>query len=722
MSSRRTQNVINLLPDSSDQTLDRRNLVVNSPQERDFAPQTTPNIISTNTGITRKSATPNDNFNFNAQMFEGFNDGNNIPEPIFDETVPRQPTLSQGNLGFSTRNSIPQSQNFSNTSPITLNATNFGSTNNQMSEIARSINPRTSDSNFAPITNFAGEAGEALDFSPLVPAEDPTSLEFSAPRFTVKSNPRTQDIGSPRFSNQRSPVTSVKPVVITNQRTNSIQPLKMTQQNTNFTQRTSPNQIMAFDQPQNTNQQNTINQRTSLDQPQITNQRTSLNQPQITNQRTSNQRINPQITNQRTSNQRMDPQITNQKTPTIQKVMLNEEPLITTSPANQQSSTIQRQITKREDGEIPQIPQIVKQVVGDQKINKKVSPNETTIVTVEQQKNGVPYSNVEVSINNDNNYIPSSTKTYPTIDQAMKKGLEIKDYSSIISNASIENELFNLGFVPLYKIIVKENGNKKVEYIKSISKMGQGVFIQIDDGEGYFISKPTDLVMVQSKNARAIPYSIKQGILECAANGTCGVAFVCGSDSICVLSSTNDLTPKEANFTLERKNNEIDKTASLEMEGSIVTYPVVKLSEVRVSPKEVTDLVDLSTQSIRNQTYNTLNDSLEEQRQLIDDLKFSFEEFVDQKDKVIDKLTETLQQLTEWNKIYVQSPPLLDKGIENLELTQKGLVQRNESVIKIFGGISNILSFNPMLKSMISEFQNMKENFREETNSLDFIS
>src|SRR5690606_12917323 len=109
--------------------------------------------------------------------------------------------------------------------------------------------------------------------------------------------------------------------------------------------------------------------------------------------------------------------------------------------------------------------------------------------------------------------------------------MEIKDYKTLIVKVSLENELLNMGYTLMNKVIINENGHNKTHFIKAKNRKGQNVYILIDV-DGYTTVDDNDLILKEYKNISIIPHSIKSGALNNACNEVHGVAFECNSNAI----------------------------------------------------------------------------------------------------------------------------------------------------------------------------------------------
>ena len=303
---------------------------------------------------------------------------------------------------------------------------------------------------------------------------------------------------------------------------------------------------------------------------------------------------------------------------------------------------------------------------------------------------------------------PNSSLPLKPTAEIMNKEFEVKDYQGIIANASLENELLNAGYAPLSKIVVRtDGGEKRTQYIKAVNKMGQKVFILIDVN-GYTTARSSDLTLIEAHNVSIVPYSLKTGAYNCAGKDVCGVAFECGSDAVCVLSrAPDDLTPKEANFVFVEQN--APSAATIESEGTIMTYPVIRLSEIRANPLLVLQNTDAVTRRLRNSGYTSLLQELATTQQSINKLNEAFVHFNSMRENVATKLNSTLTQLEQWNSVYMSNPPNTDEGKDKYRALQYNLSLRNENIAVLLRSMKKIADLHVAIDAIAKEINDITE-------------
>lgn len=315
--------------------------------------------------------------------------------------------------------------------------------------------------------------------------------------------------------------------------------------------------------------------------------------------------------------------------------------------------------------------------------------------------------------------VSSSPLLSKPVAEISNQGFEVKNYQGIIVNSSLENELLNNGYAPLSKIVIRaEGGDKRTQYIKAINKKGQKVFVLVDVN-GYTTARATDLTLVEAHTASIVPYSLKTGAYNCAGKDVCGVAFECGSDAVCVLSrGSNDLTPKEANFVFVEQN--APAAATLESEGSIMTYPVIRLSEIRVNPDLVLANTDIVTRRLRNTAYTSELQELDILRQSIDALNAAFNKFNLMRGSSAAKLNQTLTQLEQWNDEYIANPPTSDEGKDRYRKLQFNLAHRNEGIATLLRSMKKVADLHADIDVITKEINDITDYDEKEFMNVDY--
>jgi len=196
-------------------------------------------------------------------------------------------------------------------------------------------------------------------------------------------------------------------------------------------------------------------------------------------------------------------------------------------------------------------------------------------------------------------------------------------YNEMLGDTSISQMLLESGYAPLDKIVIlNAQGAPEVKYIKAVNKLGQYVYVYLDS-KGFISRNADDIVMSELRKAEKIPISLKVGINDCVASDVCGVAFECDKE-VCTLirDETSDELVEHVYVNGDRA---IETTSPAE--GELISYPIVRLSEIKNSPDAVLRNTNEVTKRLRNSSFNILDNELRETELAIASLVQSFNEF-----------------------------------------------------------------------------------------------
>lgn len=257
--------------------------------------------------------------------------------------------------------------------------------------------------------------------------------------------------------------------------------------------------------------------------------------------------------------------------------------------------------------------------------------------------------------------------------QVPRKGVAMSSVTEAVSRMSLEEELVKNGYVPLERIIVNENcGPGKSRYVRAQNKVGQIVFVLVDV-DGYIGIRPQDLTMVESKNASVVPYSIKRGAYECAQVEVSGVAFDC-KDAVCIVAREDGETPKETNFIYAGRR--VDATAVVG--DDIISYPVIRLSEIRANPDLVLCNTMAVTARIQRAAWAASERAMLEFEENLEKYLATFRLFKQYRCELHHRWVVSMKELEEPTNQFLSLPQIsATSDIETFHVLQHNLARRN---------------------------------------------
>ena len=303
----------------------------------------------------------------------------------------------------------------------------------------------------------------------------------------------------------------------------------------------------------------------------------------------------------------------------------------------------------------------------------------------------------------------------PTLEDEVEEEIEY-EYDN-----EIEEELLSFGYIPLSNInIQNERGEISNQYVKAVNKMGQKVYILLDDS---IQNIDSDLTLIETKNGNILPYSLKNGALKMAAMDTSGVVFECDQGGLCVLSNIMDdenLTSTESNFTFVEEKN--PSATVIENYGCHMSYPVVKLSEIRVNNHLVMDGSNMVTRKLRNSSYTAYLQDMKNVQDSILDLEDQNNALVHLLEVNAAKLNETLSTLEQWNQHYIDNPPTTDCDIKKHNLIIHNLRIRNDYIAYLICGMKRVAEYKPQIDKLTTNIKEFNEFFNNQFENLDMAT
>ena len=307
----------------------------------------------------------------------------------------------------------------------------------------------------------------------------------------------------------------------------------------------------------------------------------------------------------------------------------------------------------------------------------------------------------------------------------------VNDFTDDINNTSLDDEvdmydkeleaqLMKYGYIGMSTVLMKdEDGNVKNKYVKAINKMGQKVYIHIDDLHDKNFD--CDLTLVETKQGSILPYGVKTGAMKLAGLDVSGVAFECQDNNMCMLENVmndNDenMSIVESNFTFleERTIGTV-----VENYGCFLNYPVVKWSEIKVNNALVLEGTNIVTRKLRNHAFKAYNEDLMCLQESINCMQKSFADLVTLFEQDAIKLTETLSTLEKWNMHYQNNPPCEPCDIQKSNLIVHNMRIRNDYIGYLICAMKKVASSKDEIDKLTANMNEFRDFFDEQFASLD---
>lgn len=292
----------------------------------------------------------------------------------------------------------------------------------------------------------------------------------------------------------------------------------------------------------------------------------------------------------------------------------------------------------------------------------------------------------------------------PIIDHRIsKEEPEIPNIEPEIPN--IEQELFNRGFIPIDQIVSEDKfGKPIVKYIKVVTENGYKAFVDPDDVEGLINIKKETNILKPRYSVSSIPYSIKNGSLECLSNIACGIAYEC-KDELCVINKNTIEEPQEIVFTTMP---DITKVATMDY----ISYPIVRMEDILANPTDVIQEIQEVTDRLHREEKNKcLEDTIRTNQ--------SFGKMANQYDEMVLRYREAFRSI-ENNLSFLQSLDI-NFSNQNNQIILLNIVRRLDLQKDLFKMCHKITEFKNRFDQLSMELTEMNQILSESYSDLNIV-
>jgi hypothetical protein len=289
-------------------------------------------------------------------------------------------------------------------------------------------------------------------------------------------------------------------------------------------------------------------------------------------------------------------------------------------------------------------------------------------------------------------------------------------------------------------LVADEDGNTKVSTIKVVDIYGHISFIYIDEPDANVGMAPRDQTLVEVPNQAIISES-DRGNYKIAGNNVAGVALDCGNGICTLINEEDPMKPVERNFVYVASNR--DKTGTIEATGSVIAYPIVRLSEIRKDPtlciKNINEATCRLRDKVREFIMNQLTAPAEEIKDecgdtvevkmsvaaAIKSLGDSYDHFLHCLDHKMKKTQNIICQLEAFQRHHIEHPPYEETEIlkmkANATLLRRWNIQyvdQLKAAISVNEKKNSILAIKEDIDSLTKYIENNFHNAIGEMNKL----
>ena len=297
--------------------------------------------------------------------------------------------------------------------------------------------------------------------------------------------------------------------------------------------------------------------------------------------------------------------------------------------------------------------------------------------------------------------IEDFTKTYK---------IEIKNYHDLIENASVEQELIKNGYTIINRMLVIDKDNTQLNYLKCINKLGQYVYILVDNG--YLPYREKDLEYREIDESYMLPLSIKTGILDCVDLQVNGIIF--DSDGIlCIVKRNSFLNLEEKTYAL--------LGSSQELPNECIPHPLITLSEIKQDANCILEITDTIVKKIRSEFYNKIMSNLDSFSKNIQTLNTIVNEYNKLLTETKSKMENDFIELEEYDRKYTKNPPVLEENKQNHKLVKYNMRKMNEAFIEFVSLNGGLYQENKNVMSIIDKMNDFLQFSKNEFSYLGYV-
>jgi uncharacterized phage infection (PIP) family protein YhgE len=153
--------------------------------------------------------------------------------------------------------------------------------------------------------------------------------------------------------------------------------------------------------------------------------------------------------------------------------------------------------------------------------------------------------------------------------------------------------------------------------------------------------------------------------------------------------------------------------------GCHMSYPVIKLSEIRVNNDIVVEGTNNVTRKLRNSSYSTYLQEMKNVIQSVQELEQSQQELLTMFEDNAVTLNESLDQLEEWNEYYIKNKPTKECDMKKHNLIIHNMRIRNDYIGYLICGMNRISEMQRSVDQLNSKVKEYNEFFKEQFSDLD---
>jgi len=296
--------------------------------------------------------------------------------------------------------------------------------------------------------------------------------------------------------------------------------------------------------------------------------------------------------------------------------------------------------------------------------------------------------------------------------------------SSTPSVRTVEDMLDNIGYSVDKRILVRHtDGTHGASHVKAC-KEDMIFYVQLDDDNVHVKNVPGEPVLRYSTESNMVPSSVENGVMEAVNDLGVNVLIECENGICTMIQESPDSEPQRVVMSVGGKS----KSRILSNRGEMVSYPVVRYSELMSNCVDVEKLVREATARIRRSAFDKMQHDLKDVKGTMCDLNHNYNKFSDNFATVWKALKDQIADLVCWrnrleNKFAHIKKHNADPCNEcnQLSLDQCDLDKYNKIIynLKVRNEmLADLMRFDASLLIMAEEAATLNEQFKNQNHRL----
>lgn len=271
---------------------------------------------------------------------------------------------------------------------------------------------------------------------------------------------------------------------------------------------------------------------------------------------------------------------------------------------------------------------------------------------------------------------------------------------------TIEGNLIRLGYTPISKIVINNNGETYVRYFKVLNAHGQKVYVDLDMEGSLVIDDQDEILSIAPDIGREIPLIEDY---QCLEGEVCGVLSQCDGNICTLTRPIESVYPKQTLYS---------RPSSKKLVVDDIAFPVIRLSSILRQPKIALQSQYDTNEKLRNEKNLIEVQKLNDIGRLLNLAVSEFNEYRQERDNIAKQVYESIDVLEKQNKVFIENQgvvTLQDQSQRNDIVLQ--LKNRNEIVIDILKCSETITKTKEALEYITKTFDEAKRQCLKNANT-----